>query len=462
MSAETRVLRDEAAQLKLTLLLGLTIFFSVLNGVMFNVAVPDIAAEFALLPSEVSWVVTAYISLFALGSVTYGKLADRYPVRNLITVGLTVLNLGSLAGFLSANYPLLIGARLLQASGGAAIPALSMLAATRYFPPEMRGRVLGIIAATVALAMGVGPILGGFVAKSLGWRYLFPITLVTALTIPFFRRSLPREPLCPVEFDLRGLLLLGGAVVSLLVFITQAVWWLAPAALAFLWGFAVHIRRRAYPFVPPALLANGAYRNTLLAAFLAMGTVFGMTFMTPIMLRALHGLDAQQIGLVLFPGAMSGALLGRSGGKLVDRRGNRPVVFGGLTLLGLGFVGLSTVAGLAPPVIASVLVVCYIGFAFSQASLTHTISTTLSPVDMGIGMGIYNLLFFMSGAFASALLGRLLDLRVSALSLNPLLIRPQAALYSNLFLLLCAAVVSAAFVFRLTVASDSGVGGRPR
>ncbi len=457
MSAEARLLRDEAAQLRLTLLLGITIFFSVLNGVMFNVAVPDIAAQFDLLPSGVSWVVTAYISLFALGSVTYGKLADRYPVRNLITIGLAVLNLGSLSGFFSVNYPMLIFARLLQASGGAAIPALSMLAATRYFPPEMRGRVLGIIAATVALAMGVGPILGGFIAKTFGWRYLFLTTLLTALTIPFFRRSLPREPLCPVPFDVRGLLLLGGAVVSLLVSITQAVWWLVPAAILLLSGFAVHIQRRPSPFVPPALLANRAYRNTLLAAFLAMGTVFGMTFMTPIMLRSLNQLDAQQIGLVLFPGAMSGALLGRFGGKLVDRRGSLPVVYGGLALLALGFVGLSTVAGLAPPVIASVLVVCYIGFAFSQASLTHTITATLSPHEMGIGMGIYNLLFFISGAFASALLGRLLDFRVSALSLNPLLILPAASLYGNLFLLLFGAVVCAAVVFRLTFAPNSHV-----
>ncbi len=438
----------------LTPLLGLTIFFSVLNGVMFNVAVPDIAAEFDLLPSGVSWVVTAYISLFALGSVTYGKLADRYPVRDLISVGLAVLNLGSLAGFFSVNYPMLIFARLLQASGGAAIPALAMLAATRYFPPEMRGRVLGIIAATVAFAMGVGPILGGFITKTFDWRYLFLITLVTALTIPFFRRRLPREPVCPVAFDGWGLLLMGGAVVSLLVFLTQTVWWLLPVGLVLLIGFALHIRRTASPFVPPALLGNRLYRNTLLASFLAMGTVFGMTFMTPIMLQSLNQLDAQQIGLVLFPGAMSGALLGRFGGKLVDKRGSRPVVYGGLGLLALGFLGLSTVAGLGPPVIALVLVVCYIGFAFSQASLTHTITATLSPQEMGIGMGVYNLFFFMSGAFASALLGRLLDLRVSALSLNPFLMLPGASLYSNLFVLLSATVVCAAAVFRITFAPN--------
>ncbi len=450
MSAEARALRDEAAQLRLTLLLGLTIFFSVLNGVMFNVAVPDIAAQFDLLPSGVSWVVTAYISLFALGSVTYGKLADRYPVRNLITLGLAVLNVGSLTGFFSVNYPMLIAARLLQASGGASIPALAMLAATRYFPPEMRGRVLGIIAATVALAMGVGPILGGFIAKTFGWRYLFLITLLTVLCIPHFRRILPREPLCPVAFDVRGLLLLGGAVVSLLVFVTQTVWWLLPVGALLLAGFAVHIRRNASPFVPPALLANRAYRNTLLASFLAMGTVFGMTFMTPIMLASLNQLDPQQIGLVLFPGAMSGALLGRFGGKLVDSRGSRPVVYGGLALLAVGFVSLSTVAGMAPMVIALILVICYIGFAFSQASLTHTITATLSPEQMGIGMGIYNLLFFMSGGFASALLGRLLDFRVSALSLNPFMMRAAAALYGNLFLLLFAAVVCAAVTIRVT------------
>ena len=76
------------------MVISFIIFFSVLNGMMFQVAIPDIAAEFALLPSEVSWVMTGYILVFAVGALMYGKLADIYPVKRLITIGLTLMNAG--------------------------------------------------------------------------------------------------------------------------------------------------------------------------------------------------------------------------------------------------------------------------------------------------------------------------------------------------------------------------------
>ncbi|MDW7758014.1 MAG: MFS transporter, partial [Desulfuromonadales bacterium] len=143
---------------RLVPLLCFIVFFSVLNGTMFNVAVPDIAAEFNLSPGEVSWVITIYIVAFALAAVTYGKLADLFPVRNLITIGLLFFNVGALLGYVADWYPLLIGARFIQAVGGGSIPAMGMLVATRYFPPDMRGRVLGAVASTVAFASGVGPL----------------------------------------------------------------------------------------------------------------------------------------------------------------------------------------------------------------------------------------------------------------------------------------------------------------
>ena len=183
---------DSFADPRIMLPMAVTIFFSVLNGVMFNVAIPEIALTFKLIPSEVSWVMTAYMVTFALGSLVYGKLADSIPVKRLITIGLILLNLGSLLGFMAGSYPLLILARIIQASGGAAIPALAMLVATRYFPLKYKGRVLGVIAATVSMAAAFGPILGGFITSAMNWRYLFLMTLLTLGALPFSTSSLAR------------------------------------------------------------------------------------------------------------------------------------------------------------------------------------------------------------------------------------------------------------------------------
>jgi DHA2 family metal-tetracycline-proton antiporter-like MFS transporter len=442
------LITDEGEQLRIVLLMGAVIFLSVLNGTMFNVAVPDISAEFSLMPSEVSWVLTGYIVVFAIGSATYGKLSDIYQIRTLITIGLLVMSLGSLVGFFAKWYPALVMARVVQAGGGAAIPALGMLVATKYFPPEMRGRVFGAIAAAVALGAGVGPIAGGYIAGAFHWRFLFPIPMLTILTIPFFIRMLPKEEMRGDGFDLRGCMVLSGAVAAMLVFVTQARWWLFPVGAGLLLWFVFHIKRAGVPFVKPSLLQNSRYRAGLVSIFLSMGTIFGMMFMTPIMLREINGLSTFHIGLVFFPGAMVAAVLGPPGGRLADRIGSVTVVYMGMGLLLGGFVLLSVLAGMGHVEVALGLIICYAGFSLVQAALAATVASTLPRGETGVGMGLYNLVFFMSGAFGAALIGKLLDVSEGQPAVNPLLASPDAAAYSNLFMLFAGSILIATVFFR--------------
>ncbi|WP_298036250.1 MFS transporter [uncultured Desulfuromonas sp.] len=432
---------------RLVALLCFTVFFSVLNGTMFNVAVPDIARQFALSPTEVSWVVTGYIVVFALGSVTFGKLADLYPLKNLITLGLLLFNAGALIGFFASWYPLLLVGRLVQASGGSAIPALSMIVATRFVPPERRGRVMGAVASTVAFAAGVGPIVGGYIGGALHWRYLFLLSTATLLAVPLYRRLLPAEKKGPDGFDLPGALLLGGGVVSLLLFVSELLWWAAPLAVLLLLLLVRHLRRAASPFVHPGLFRDRRYLAGLVAAFLAVGTIFGMMFHVPLLLRAQNGLGTEAIGLVIFPGAMSAAVLGAVAGRLADRRGSVPVVLAGMVILVAGYLLLAACTGSSPALIATVLVVAYSGFAFVHASLAKTVSLVLPPERVGIGMGFYNLTFFMSGSFGAAITAQLLEMLRSLPPVAPW-VGPAAAASSNIFLVSAATVLAAALLFR--------------
>ena len=434
-------------QRRLIALMAFTVFFSVLNGTMFNVAVPDIRQQYALSPTEVSWVVTGFIVVFALAAVSYGKLADIYPLRFLITLGLLLFNAGALFGFLSswASYPTVVAARLLQAAGGGAIPALSMLVATRFFGPELRGRVLGIMASTVAFAAGVGPIVGGLIAGSLHWRYLFLLSLATLAALFMFRRLLPQESRREQPFDVGGAVLLAASVTLLLVFVTQGWIWLFPPGLALLYWFWRHIRRTPRPFAPPRLFAGPLYRSGLLTVFLAVGPVFGMFFTVPLMLRELYALSTLHIGLVIFPGALSAAVFGFYGGRLADRRGSVFVVHLGLGLLFASFVALALSAGQDTRLISLVLIACYTGFAFIQSALAHAVSTTLSPAHSGVGMGLYNLVFFTAGAFGAALSGRLMEM---LLSLDPTRPATAGALhFMGIFVLSAATLVPATLVF---------------
>lgn len=442
-----KVFPNEKFQVSVVLLLCSMVFFSVLNGTMFNVAVPDIAREYGLTAADVSWVITGYIIVFALAAVTYGKLADIYPVRRLLTIGLLLFNLGAILGYLTDNYSQLLIGRLIQASGGGAIPAMAMLVATRYFPVTSRGRVLGAVASTVALAAGVGPVVGGYIAGQWHWRYLFPVSLATLAAIYAARRLLPKEASRKERFDLFGCLLLSCGVTALLLFVTRGILFALPLSLLLLSIFNWHIRRSDNPFVSPALLENRQFRQGLVGTFIGVSTVFGYFFAVPLLLREVHAVSTTKIGLVLFPGALIAAVLGVVGGRFADRWGSVPVVHVGFGLLLLGYLLLAGLLSTGVPAIVLLLIICYAGFAFVQSALAKTISLTLKPERAGVGMGFYNLIFFAAGAFGTSFVGTMLDFLGGFFPGGEF--GPGAA-YSGLFLAAAGAVVVATWLIRRT------------
>lgn len=408
------------------------ILFAVMNGTMFNVTLPKIAEDYGLSPSEVSWVVVGYGTVFAIGSVTYGKLADLFPVRNLIMIGLSLFSVGSILGFVTDTYVLTILSRLIQASGAAAIPALGMIVSTKYFPPERRGYALGMIASTVAFGTGIGPIIGGAITQLLGWHFLFLVSLLILGVLPFIRKALPIEQAPRGVFDTVGAVLFAAGIASLLFGINLNKWFLMVSALVFI-IFAVHIRRTAAPFIQIHLLQNERYRRLLLLGFLAFSSIMTSFFVLPLMLQAANGLTAGMIGLVLFPGSMAAALLGSKAGKLSDQYGSAPVIRGGASIMAAGFLLLSTVIGASALWVAVILVIIYVGFASVQSSLGNFIASTLDRREVGIGMGLYNLINFLGGALGPAFMSHFLEARTGRW--NPFA-ATQYSSYSNTFLLL--------------------------
>ncbi|GED16997.1 MFS transporter [Aneurinibacillus migulanus] len=432
-------------QKQLLLALCYTVLFSVMNGTMFNVALPEIARDFGLLPSQVSWVVVGYGMVFAIGSITYGKLADLFPVRRLVTIGLSIFSLGSVLGFFASAYWLVIMARIVQASGAAAIPALGMIVATKYFPAERRGYVLGYIASTVAFGTGIGPMLGGMITQWFGWSVLFLFSVTSLLALPILHRALPVEQMTKGSFDTMGALLFGAGIASLLLGINANLM-IAGLAVVFFVLFGMHIRRTQAPFIQVSLLANGPYRLLLLLGMMIFFAMMSSFFILPLLLEEVNGLKAGVIGLVLFPGSMMAALLGSRIGRLSDKYGSAVIIKWASLSMALGFVALSTFIGISPVGIACMLVVVYLGFSSIQSALASFVSRPLERKEIGVGMGLYNLTTFMGSAFGPALVSRFLEMHTGHWNL---LNGTAFDSYSNAYLILAVVCLGALVVLAL-------------
>ncbi|PRO64836.1 MFS transporter [Alkalicoccus urumqiensis] len=439
-------LLTKAEKKKLVFLICIILTFTVMNGTMFNVAIPDIAADFSLDPSEVTWVMTSYILVFAVGALIYGKLADMYAIRSLLTIGIILFAGGAALGFFSQSYPQLLAARMIQAAGGATIPALAFIIPARFMP-ESRGRVFGTVSATVAFASGLGPITGGLIGGTFDWRYLFILSILSVTAIPFLRSWLPHEERRPGKLDIIGALLTAGAVTGLLFFITM----LSLTGLAVSIGLAVlfvlHIRNHPAPFIDPGMLKDKYYTTAVLTSFLGTSVMFGMIFIVPIIARQLYGLDTMEIGLLLFPGAMAAAIVGQRGGRFVETYGSEPVLKTAFILAISGSFLLSIFIGVPPLLLSLCILVQYAAFPLIQSSTANLLTELIPSEKTGIGIGMFNLMNFLSGAVSSAIFGAFLDLESTSLQLNPLTLQENVFLQSNLFLAISLTALGALLLF---------------
>ncbi|OWR28462.1 hypothetical protein CDO73_18085 [Saccharibacillus sp. O23] len=443
-------------------ILVFTLILSVMNGSMFNVALPTISEDFRLSPAQVSWIVTGYLIVYAVGAVMFGKLTEKYAPKNLLTFGLLVLSAGSVLGLVSSTYGMIIVARICQAVGASVIPALAMIIPIRYFAPEQRGRALGTTSVGIALGTALGPIIAGFVTAFLNWKMLFVIPLLSLITIPFYRKHLLGEPAEPDrQIDFPGGVLLAGTVASLLLALTDKQLGYAGISVALLILFVWRIRRAAEPFISPSLFRNRLYSANLTAAFLIMAISLGLPFLLPQLLSQVYGFSPAAIGLVMLPSALVTALLGRTGGRLADDKGHAFLLYAASALLIAGFVGLSSAAGHSSLLVAFFLIFGVLGQSYMQIALSAAVSRTLEPGQVGVGMGLLSMSNFIAAASATAVLGSMLGSDRPAVKLNPFSLGGESAMYSNILIVLAIAALAFALLYRASSIRRMRASNRP-
>ncbi|MEH7303264.1 MFS transporter [Neobacillus drentensis] len=423
---------------KLILIWSVTTLIVVMNTTMFNVALPFILKDLSLNSSLGSWLVSGYSIMFAISTLTFGRLSDFVPLSRLLLYGICLLGISSVIGFFSANFFILLGVRILQAAGAGAVMGLSMIMAGRYIPLSRRGKAMAIIASAASLAFGLGPVLGGLITQYLGWNYLFVVTIFSVLSIPFFLKLLPSEVIKKGHFDLFGSILTGLTVTGLLLFLSTFSYWILVGTVVLFAIWWKYLNKTEEPFIPLTLLRNKQYTKLLLINGSAFFINFSNLFLMPIILTTVFGKEPAELGLMIFPGAFIAVVAGIYIGRFIDRFGNAPLIIFGQLLLLIASILFAWLSAANPYFILFIYMIASVGFTAISSSISNEITRILPITQIGSGIGIAQLTQFFGAGLGVTISGLLITIQ-EGLSLE--------MVYRTIFICFSIVTIMASFIY---------------
>ncbi|SRR5579871_238980 len=334
-------------------ILAIGIFMATLDSSIVNISLPTIAGYFGVpLNGAVEWVIIAYLIAIAGMLLTIGRLADMTGRKALWAAGLCIFTLGSAICGAAPQLGILIAARAFQGIGGALIMSVSPAILTSAFPPNERGRALGMNAVFVALGTSVGPTLGGLITANFSWRWIFYVNVplgIIGVTLSLILLK-ERHTRTIGRFDPAGALLLAAGLIAMTLGLSFGEEWgwtspgliatLAISVIAFI-ALVFAEQRATDPIVDFRLLRNRVFVSANVSLIMSFLALFAVSFMLPFYLEELRGFSVIESGLLLTPLPLAIAVIAPFSGALADKIGSRWLAAGGLTLACIGLVLIS-------------------------------------------------------------------------------------------------------------------------
>ncbi|HEX8095211.1 MFS transporter [Jatrophihabitans sp.] len=393
-----------------------------MDNTIVNIALPSIRTDLNASVEGLQWTVDSYTLVLASLLILAGSSADRLGRRRTFQIGLVLFTLGSLLCSLAPGLGWLIVFRMVQAVGGSMLNPVAMSIITNVFTePAERARAIGIWGGVIGISLGVGPIVGGLLTETVGWRAIFwinvPIGLaavvLAALFVPESRAPRPRR------VDPIGQLL----VLFLLASVTYAIingpragwgsletWALFGLAVLAALALLRYEPRRIDPLIELRFFRSVPFSAATVIAICAFGAFSGFLFLNTLYLQDVRQLSALHAGLLLLPMALVTALLAPVSGRIVGSRGPRvPLFLAGVAMCagGLALTGLDRSTGYGW--LVSSYVMFAIGFGMVNAPVTNTAVSGMPRSQAGVAAAVASTSRQVGAALGVAIIGSVIN-----------------------------------------------------
>lgn len=376
----------------------ITSFITSFIGSATNLSIPDMSADFGVGAAAVGWIVTAYMLPVAALSVPFGRIADITGRKKIIVWGIAIFTIGSFASGAAVSFQMIIATRVFQAVGAAMIFATNHAILISEFPGSERGRVLGYALAATYTGLSAGPVLGGIINHSFGWRTIFFLTGAAGIIV--IVEAIRRLPDRKSTLEKAGFDKAGNFLYVMMILLTiyglnrfsdsRGAIVLVAAGIVLGVVFVKKELKEEAPLVDVRLFAgNMSYTLSNLAALLNYAATYAIGYLLSIYLQVIQGFSSQTAGIILIVQPLLMAVFSPYMGRLSDRISPYKLATAGMGLCAVSLALLSFInTGTSVAVIVVILCFAGCGFALFSSPNTNAVMSCVDKSSYGVASSV--------------------------------------------------------------------------
>jgi EmrB/QacA subfamily drug resistance transporter len=403
------------------------LFMIMLDNTVVNVALPSIQKDLGASISGLEWTINGYTLSFAVLLATGGRLGDIFGRRRMFLIGVVIFALSSATAGLAPDPTSLVISRVVQGVGAALMMPGTLSIITDAFPPEERGKAMGTWAGVSALALAIGPVLGGFLTEQVSWRAIFYLNIpvaIGAVAATLFAVRESRDTTVGREVDYAGVAVLTVGLTALVLALVQGnSWgWGSTATVALLVGAAVALpafvfveNRVRAPMVQFDLLSDRNFLGAVVVALIVSFAMLGVFFFLALYMQDILGYTPLEAGVRFLPSTLMIVAVAPVAGRLSDRYGPRWLIAGGLTLVAASLFTFSRIqVDSGYLVLLPGFMLLGIGIAMTMSPMTSAAMNAVTVEKAGVASGVLSMFRMVGGSLGVAVTGAIFQGLVSS------------------------------------------------